>query len=217
MRSLAELVNREEPAWPLVKQWISETSVSVEVLPADPATADCALLATQVSTRSPMGAIAHGYAGLLIDAGWLRVLGAGSHPRFQRSLPGWNEGRSSGFYLVADDAVGGSFAINGGALGEDRGNVYYYAPDSLLWEPCQFGYSDFLLWSMSSKFQEFCASLRWEGWQGEVCRMTGDQAINFYPFLWAQGPPLKDRHRGAVPMDELYRLQLDFQRQFGIQ
>src|SRR5438105_2390913 len=81
--------------------------------------------------------------GLFLDSGWLRVLGAGGHPRFCRSLPAWNEGRSEGFYLIADDAVGGSFALNGGALGADRGKVYYYAPDALRWEACDFGYSEF--------------------------------------------------------------------------
>ena len=82
--------------------------------------------------------------GILIDHGWLRVLGAGGHPRFGRSLPDWNEGRSDGFYLIADDAVGGFFALNGSALGEDFNQVYYFAPDSLRWEACKLGYSDFV-------------------------------------------------------------------------
>jgi hypothetical protein len=117
--------------------------------------------------------------------------------------------------LVADDAVGGSFAINGGGLGEDSGNIYYYAPDSLRWEPCELRYSDFLVWAMSDKLGEFYESLRWEGWQAEVKPLTGDQAINFYPFLFAQGPPLKERSRSPVPVEEQYALQLDMQRQLG--
>jgi hypothetical protein len=216
MRPLSELIDRLEPAWPLVQQWVGEASVPVEVLPADAAAGDAALHAAQVTTRSPMGAIAHNAAGIFIDNGWLRVLGAGKHARFQRSLPEWNEGRSNRFYLVADDVVGGFFAINGGALGEDLGNVYFYAPDSLRWEPCRFEYSQFLVWAMSEKLKDFYDSLRWENWVAEVKHLNGDQAINIYPFLWAQGPPIKERHRGAVPVAEQWALQLDLQRQLNV-
>jgi hypothetical protein len=213
MRALAELVDRKEPAWPLVQQWIAEASVPVDMLPADPVAGDAALHATQVTTRSPMGAIAHNTAGIFIDNGWLRVLGAGKHPRLERSLPVWNEGRSHQFFLVADDVVGGFFAINGGALGGDLGNVYFYAPDSLRWEPCGFGYSQFLVWAMSEKLSEFYDSLRWDDWVSEVKQLSGDQAINIYPFLSAKGPPIKERHRRAVPVAEQWALQLDLQRQ----
>ena len=213
MRALAELIDRNEPAWPLVQQWIAEAPVSVEVLPVDSAAGDAALYATQVTTRSPMGAIAHNSAGIFIENGWLRVLGAGKHPRFQRSLPEWNEGRSDRFYLIADDVVGGFFAINGGLLGEDIGKVYFYAPDSLRWQPCGFGYSAFFVWAMSEKLNHFYESVRWDNWVAEVNQLSGDQAINVFPFLWLEGPPIEDRHRGPVPVTEQWSLQLDLQRQ----
>jgi hypothetical protein len=117
--------------------------------------------------------------------------------------------------LVADDAVGGFFAINGGALGEDTGNVYFYAPDSLQWEPCGFGYSQFLVWAMSEKLSEFYDSLRWEDWASEVKKLNGDQVIGIYPFLWTQGAPIKERHRRLVPVAEQWGLQLDLQRQLN--
>lgn len=215
MRPLHELIDKKEPAWPLVVEWMHESVVPVEVLPADEAVGEASLLATQVTTRSPMGAIAYKTAGLFLDSGWLRILGAGGHPRFQRSLAGWNEGKSNGFYLVADDAVGGFFAMNGGSLGEDRGNIYYYAPDSLRWEPCNLGYSQFLVWAMSGKLAQFYESLRWPGWQAEVQRLTGDQTISIVPFLFTQGPPLEERSRRAIPVTEQYGVQLDIQRQLN--
>jgi hypothetical protein len=160
-----------------------------------------------------MGAIARNTAGLLIDNGWLRVLGAGKHPRFQRALPDWNEGRSNLFYLVADDVVGGFFALNGGAFGKDLGNLYFYAPDSLRWEPCRLSYSQFLVWAMSDKLQHFYTSLRWEDWVAEVKPLSGDQAINIYPFLCAEGPPIEQRRRLPVPVSEQWALQLHLQQQ----
>ena len=155
MRPLSELIDRDDSAWPLVQGWLAEAAVSVEVLAADPVSADAALHSTQVTTRSPLGAITHNTAGLFIDHGWLRVPGAGGHPRFQRSLPGWNEGRTDRFFLIADDAVGGSFAMNGGSLGDDLKNIYYFAPDTLHWQPCGFGYSTWLTWALSAKLHQF--------------------------------------------------------------
>src|SRR5215813_320832 len=92
-RPLQELLNTDEPAWPLVQSWLQEATSPVEVLPpSDPARGE-ALVATQVTTRSPMGAIIYETGGLLVDRGWLRLLGSG-HTRLPRSLPAWNLGRS---------------------------------------------------------------------------------------------------------------------------
>lgn len=74
----------------MVQQWLAEATNAVEVLPPpDDATRDLALLATQVTTRSPMGAVIYESGGILVDYGWLRILGSG-HPRLPRSLPEWN-------------------------------------------------------------------------------------------------------------------------------
>src|SRR5689334_17854253 len=108
-----------------------------------------------------MGAVVYETGGILIDNGWLRVLGSG-HDRLTRTMPRWNEGRADGFYLVADDAVGGFFAINGGALGPDAKNLYYFAPDSLEWEPLNFGYSTFLQWACAGPLEKFYEWIRWQ-------------------------------------------------------
>src|SRR5262249_6162259 len=93
MRILEELLDTNDPAWPLVQSWVREATNAVEVLPpSDPARGE-ALVATQVTTRSPMGAVIYETGGLLVDHGWLRLLGSG-HPRLPRSLPAWNLGRS---------------------------------------------------------------------------------------------------------------------------
>jgi hypothetical protein len=47
----------------------------------------------------------------------------------------WNDGRAKDLFLVGDDAAGGFFAINGGALGPDLQMMYYWAPDDLEWAP----------------------------------------------------------------------------------
>lgn len=216
MRALSELIDEEESAWPLVQQWIAKASVDVEVLPLTDANAgNAALVATQVTTRSPMGAIAFNTAGIIIDSGWLRVLGAGQHPRFRRSLPSWNQDRSEGYYLVADDVLGGYFAINGRALGNDPGQVYYYSPDSLAWEPCGLSYSEFVVWALSGKLDEFYETFRWQDWETEISQLTCDQVLSVYPFLWAEGPSIANRDRKPVDASEYYSLQADIAAQLS--
>src|SRR5689334_5693402 len=138
-RTLAELVDTLEPAWPLVEQMIANAKNRVEVVPAQPDDGARTLVALQVTTRSPMGAIAYQSGGLLADHGWVRLLGAG-HPRLPRDIARWNQrdgsgARLPGALLVADDAVGGFFGVNGGAFGNGSlGSVFYLPPDTLQWE-----------------------------------------------------------------------------------
>jgi hypothetical protein len=214
-RPLRELLNTDEPAWPLVQSWLREAANPVEALPpSDPGRAE-ALVATQVTTRSPMGAIIYETGGLLVDHGWLRLLGSG-HPRLPRSLPAWNLGRcwpdpdaTATFLLIADDVVGGFFALNGGPLGEEKGHVYYFAPDSLKWESLGRGYTDFLLWCLSGDLGRFYRDYRWPGWKAEVKALGGDLGFGIYPPPCTAGPPFGQRHRGVVPLDELYRFHVD--------
>ena len=220
MRTLRDLIS-DDPAWPLVREWIATASNRVEVLPASEPARSLALEATQVTTRSPMGAVIFETGGILIDGGWLRILGSG-HPRLPRSLPDWNRGRTwheehpaPPILLVADDVVGGSFAVNGGGFDGPPGHVHYFAPDRLGWESLERGYSDFLQWTLQGDLEKFYEGQRWPGWLDDVSALAGDQAISIYPFLWTKGPPVKDRSRKAAPIAEIVDLQFDMQRQLA--
>jgi hypothetical protein len=39
-----------------------------------------------------------------------------------------------------------------------------------------------------------------------VQRLAGDEAFRFYPRLSAEGGSVEQRHRGTVPLEELFRL-----------
>jgi hypothetical protein len=211
MKSLIELLDHADPAWPLVQAWCDSASNPVEVLPRS-SDRDAVLLDVQVTTRSVLGAIAYNTGGVLLDSGWLRLLGSG-HPRLPRTLPSWNKGRTYdqpgegiGYYLVADDVVGGFFAINGGGLGEDQGTVYYAAPDSLRWESLERGYADFVHWCLTGDLAKFYETFRWHGWEAEVSGLPTDKGLFILPPLFASGPPVAERSRGPVPVTELYDL-----------
>jgi hypothetical protein len=213
-RLLSELINTQEPGWELVHQWISEAKNNVQVLPKTPTRADSTLLAAQVTTRSPMGAVIYETGGLLIDGGWLRVLGSGS-PILNRTLMGWNQDKPKGMLLIADDVVGGFYALNGGAFGQESlGKIFYFAPDKLHWESTNKTYSDFLLFCFSGDLQAYYRHLRWKGWEQEVGALTGTQGIACYPFLFTkEGKNVAKNKRGVVPIQELWVFGQDMQRQ----
>ncbi|UYB52741.1 DUF2625 domain-containing protein [Xanthomonas sp. AM6] len=202
MRTLQELLDGDDPAMPLVRQWLSEASRPFELLPPSPRRGDV-LVGLQVTTRSPMGAIAYETGGLLIDHGWLRILGSG-HPALPRDIVGWNAGRSSGHLLVADDVVGGFFSLNGGSLGSDLGAMYYLAPDTLRWEALDIGYSDFLCWTLSDRLDVFYEGLRWHGWETDVKQAGGDRCFSFFPFLSTEEGSVASSSRKLVDVAEQF-------------
>lgn len=208
-RTLDQLLEKDQPAWPLVQDWIGQATNPVEVLPCSSEAGGTNLLGVQVTTRSPMGALAYHSGGLLIDHGWLRVLGACSD-RMPRGIADWNRldahHRLPGALLIADDVLGGFFAINGGALPGKPGNVFYWAPDALKWEDNQMGYSHWLWWALKGDLEEFYSGMRWPGWEEEVSALPGDKAFVVYPFLSALGPPVAERARGAVAVEEVWGL-----------
>jgi len=215
VKTLQELINREEPGWLLVQRWVAEATNLVEVLPPPiDAVREKALLETQVTTRSPMGAIVYESGGIFVDHGWLRFLGAG-HPRLPRSLPDWNLGRSFSefgqqppFLLIADDVIGGFFAIDGGGLNLESGKVCYFAPDTMQWENTGKGYSDFLAWALRGDLEKYYGSMRWTGWKEDLREVRGDQGFSIVPFLLSKEPPLDQRSRKLASVAELYDLHI---------
>ena len=221
MRTLEELINKEEPGWDLVQEWLQEAINSYEVLPRDAKRAETELLNAQITTRSPMGAILYETGGILINKGWIRILGSGCE-RLDRGMFQWNKGKTfenygepPAYLLVADDILGGLFAINGGAFGQEGlGQMYYLAPDTLSWEPMNCGYSEFVSWTLGGDIHMFYEPFYWDGWQEEVSKLNGNQVFSFFPFLWTkEGQQIEAVSRKVVPIEESYRLTMDMQRQ----
>jgi len=110
--------------------------------------------------------------------------------------------------LVADDALGGFFALNGGRFGSGGHTVWYFAPDTLEWEDTKLGYSEFLRWSFSTALDKFYASFRWSSWLDDVAGVPADRVFFFVPPLFATGQDLGERFRSTVPIEEAFHLHL---------
>ncbi len=183
-KTLAQLIGSKS-IWPTLQKELIKAPASVEILPAHLVQAQESVLSIQVSTGSDFGSILYFTGGLLIDSGWVRVLGSGGDRL--RGLLEWNEGKTiqngkviAGSVLIADDVLGGLFALNGGgALGKDLGKIYYLAPETFQWEPLGLGYSDFIGFLISGKLAEFYADYRFEGWQDRIGELTPNQIWQF--------------------------------------
>lgn len=211
-RTLDQLIDRDNPAWPLILSWTQAPGAnSSMLLPPDLATRDETLLRLQVTTRSPLGAIAYESGGIAIQDGWLRLLGSG-RPGEARSITDWNAqagASDGGFLLVADDVLGGFFALNGGRFGGDTlGKVHYLAPDALDWQNLDFGHTDFVHWSLTGDLRAFYADFEGLGCWERAPRPSFDQAYAFYPFLWTvEGREHRAIDSRAVPIAEIWGMK----------
>ncbi|WP_328309427.1 DUF2625 domain-containing protein [Streptomyces sp. NBC_00442] len=231
MPEVQELVDVDDPAWPVLLEELASTSVPVKVLPGDAAVGRASLWQLQVSARSNLGGIVLNCGGLLVDGGWLRIFGSplGSDAEGLPSLaevnampstfdPAWRPGAG---LVVAHDALGGVFALNGGnprAAGRpgEPGEVVYFAPDALGWTPLGAGHSAWLSWILAGGLHEFYGDLRWDGWRTDVSVLTGRQGLSFFPPLWSAEArrDLLAAGRRAVPMAQLLALSRDSCLQF---
>lgn len=213
-RPLEQLINKEEPGWPEVKKWMAKATNKIEVLPKVSDRADSALYHAQVTTRSPMGAIIYETGGIFVDNGWIRILGSGC-PRMDRSLMQWNVGKAfnimgerPSFLLIADDVLGGFFAINAGGLDKKgMGKVFYFAPDNLTWNNTDLSYSEFLNFCFTGNIEKFYKGYRWKNWKQDVDTLDGNTGISVFPFLFSkEGKDINKDSRMPVPIQELWDL-----------
>ena len=213
MRELKDLINTDDPGISLVRDWTSAKDANAStILSPDTVVCGQTLLRLQVTTRSILGAVVHETGGILISGGQLRLLGSGT----VRSLLACNEatggmrtGAPDDFIIVADDILGGLYAVNGGRFGrDDLGHVFYLAADQLVWSDLNVGYSDFVSWcltgDLSTLYERFAAF--------EVFKLPPpplEKVYSFYPFLWTREAGERPPDTRSINADEGVRLRLE--------
>ena len=218
MWAISELRDVADPAWPTIQDAIAAADHEVKVLPVHPAQGENTLFRLQVTARSYLGALALHTGGLLIDSGWLRMLGGGDPPFNLAVANGLHTppDRPALQLLVAFDILGGKFAINGGALPGEVGEVCYYAPDQLAWLPMEMGYGSFVAWSMTNRLAMFNEHLRWPGWENEARALGHDQGLSMFPFPFTrEGRDLSIVSRRPVAISELLTFWEHLAQQMG--
>ena len=201
-----------DSAWGDVSTAISEAPYPARVLPADPARADTVLAALGMTTRSWLGAVVAYTGGLLIDHGWLRVLGSGASglPDVVAAADPELQG-----LIVAYDVLGGQFAWVPAEHGAPP-TVHYFGPDSLEWQDLGRGYGDWLHAMLGGSLTRFYDTVRWPGWEAEVAELAPDTGIGVHPPPWtAEGKDLSAASRRPVPLLQLAALHRDMARQLA--
>jgi hypothetical protein len=197
----------------LIREWLDSANNKNEatILPQNKLTCENEILELQITNKSPLGAVVYHTGGIIFQNGWLRFLGSGNYS-FQRTITSWNKKCGmDGLLLIADDVVGGFFAINGGYFSEGIGEIYYLSPDTLEWEWLEMGYSDFLFWACTGDMNGFYQQLRWKGWQQVIAQINTDEGISFYPFIWTEeGKDIENCSKSIVSIKELWDMVNEF-------
>ncbi|MEP9376711.1 DUF2625 family protein [Aquabacter sp. CN5-332] len=212
MRGLEDLIDTDDPGIRLVRDWAGAKGGNASViLPPDAAVRGETLLRLQVTTRSILGAVAYDTGGISVADGRLRLLGSGP----ARSLRACNDaaggmrtGALDDFLLIADDMLGGLYALNGGRFGrEGLGDVFHLAADQLLWSHLEVDYADFASWCLTGDLGLF-----YEGLAGlDVFQRppSFEKTYAFYPFLWTREAEERAPDVRLVDADEGVRLRLE--------
>jgi hypothetical protein len=223
MLPVNDLIKNDDSAWNSIKLLIDSAMNKVIVLPSDIQQARNAIYTLQMPAKTPIGTIVFKTGGLLINNGWIRILGSGSN-ELNRTLAAWNKGKTvqeiaseHSFLLIADDVIGGFFAINGGALGKDINKVYYLSPDNLVWEPLKMNYVDFLLFCFNGDLDYFYKDLMWGTFKKDISKVNGNNVFNFMPPLWStEGKNIEKNERSVIPVNEQYEYNMGIRKQLKI-
>jgi Protein of unknown function DUF2625 len=205
-QTLHELTTVDDPAGPLLHEWLDAGKVETQVLDVEPDRRDQCLVGLQVTLRSVLGALAYDTGGVVVDHGWLRLLGGGhgALPSLYEALGLDGATQAPAYVVLGWDVVGGVFALDGGGLRGVKGHVCYYAPDALQWEDLEFGHAEFVRWALAGGLTTFAGDLRWEGWEAQAPGVPLDEVYLSDPPLWTpEGQEIDEAARRRVRVDEL--------------
>ncbi|MEU7902534.1 DUF2625 family protein [Actinoplanes sp. NPDC049118] len=203
----------ENSAWAEISALVAAAPYPVEALPADPERAAACLTALGITTGSWLGAVVARSGGLVIDRGWLRVLGGG-----HEGLPDVAAAMDAdgGRLVVAFDVMGGQFVWLPAESGAAP-TVHYFGPEDLEWQDLELGYGDWLHAMLTGAVTRFYEGLRWPGWEAEVAGVALDEGINALPPPWTrEGKDLSAVSRRPIRLAELVSVHQEFARQLGL-
>ncbi|MEU1688600.1 DUF2625 family protein [Micromonospora sp. NPDC005707] len=202
----------DQSAWPEVAEAVAAAPYPVKVLPNDPARSSACLAALEITARSWLGAVVANTGGLLVDHGWLRVLGSG-HGGLP-DVPGESD-PARGVVVIGYDVLGGQF-VWAPPQPAARPTVHYFGPDDLGWLDLEQGYADWLYAVLAGSLTRFYDTLRWPGWETEVAALAPDLGLSAWPPPFTkEGKDLSQVSRKAVSLAEAVSFYQDAARQLG--
>ena len=204
--------------WKELKQMFSDSDKNIKVNRSKASKRHNTLDVLEITPKSVLGSVLFNTSGITVD-NWVRVLGAENEEN--RGILSYNKINENGaantidkMLIVADDVVGGIFALNAGKFSDGIGDVWYFAPDTLQWESLEIKYSEFISWIARGNIDEFYSTLRWSKWRDDVSNVDFDEAILIYPFLWSKELNIENADKKIVPVEELLNINQEYSRKF---
>ncbi|WP_255291887.1 DUF2625 family protein [Bacillus pseudomycoides] len=174
----------------------------------------------QIPSKSALGSRVYNTSGIIVDD-WIRILGSDSEKN--RGILSYNlvnkdevATKIDKMLIVADDIVGGVFALNAGKFSIGVGHIWYFAPDTLEWESLDMKYSEFITWIAQGNMNEFYSTLRWNTWKEDSEIVKFDEAILIYPFLWSNELQLEKADKKIVPAKKLLNINQEYSKKFNL-
>ncbi|WP_411821942.1 DUF2625 family protein [Leptospira sp. 'Mane'] len=172
---------------------------------------DNTLEALGIDEESILGMTLKYTAGISVFHGWVRLFG-GESSEFIDAISDWNDINDSEQVFIEDalligyDVLGGFFAINLGAFDDEDGMVYYFAPDTLLWESTELDYSDFFHWCLYGDIENYYGPYLWDTYQSDCKTLKANQAFLFDPPLseMEEGEEIHQLTKKIVPLRDLW-------------
>lgn len=215
-----KMSNIDNLLWEKLKKMFSDSNKNIKLNQSKTNNRQGTLDKLKITSKSALGSILFNTFGITVD-NWIRVLG--SENQENRGILSYNKIDENGvantidkMLIVADDVVGGIFALNAGKFSDGIGDVWYFAPDTLQWESLEMKYSEFISWIAMGDTDEFYSTLRWSKWKNDVSNLTFDEAILVYPFLWSNEVEIEKADKKAVPVEELLNINQEYSKKFNL-
>jgi len=212
--------NIDNSLWGELNKMFSDSNKNIKLNRGNTSNGQNALDVLKITSKSALGSILFNTSGITVD-NWIRVLG--SENEENRGILSYNKINENGvasnidkMLIVADDVVGGVFALNAGKFSDGIGDVWYFAPDTLQWESLEMKYSEFVSWISMGNTDDFYSTLRWSKWKDDVSNVTFDEAILVYPFLWSNEIEIEKADKKTVPVEELLNINQEYSEKFKL-
>ena len=203
--------------WKKINKMLQSSDRKIELFQCDEVRGINIIKEIGLNNTTTLSTIIANCAGVIVDD-CIRILGQGDvnvHGIYEVNLiENGSANRVMGMLLVAFDIFGGLFAMNMGAINDEIGVIYYFAPDTLEWESIEMNYSEFLQWCVLGNISKFYQSFKWNDWRQMAKEVKFNDEILIYPFLWSKEHNINTAEKKIVSFNELFNLNMDYRKKF---
>lgn len=203
--------------WKKINKMLQSSDRKIELFQCDEVRGINIIKEIGLNNTTTLSTIIANCAGVIVDD-CIRILGQGDvnvHGIYEVNLiENGSANRVMGMLLVAFDIFGGLFAMNMGAINDEIGVIYYFAPDTLEWEAIEMNYSEFLQWCVLGNISKFYQSFKWNDWRQMAKEVKFNDGILIYPFLWSKEHNINTAEKKIVSFNELFNLNMDYRKKF---